>query len=163
MVKIKLFREVIMQFFNQKTFILLVPVLLAVLFYTVRSIFNNLKRKRAEELFKNYHKDRIIYFSREVNFFGQKSEDGLNIRGSGSLLLTPDQLHFKKWLPDQDLIIPLEDIINVERVDSFMGKSKNKTLLKIDFNNENGEIDSAAWLLDNMHNWENVLKDYITQ
>ncbi len=152
-----------MQFFNQKTFILLVPVLLAVLFYTVRSIFNNLKRKRAEELFKNYHKDRIIYFSREVNFFGQKSEDGLNIRGSGSLLLTPDQLHFKKWLPDQDLIIPLEDIINVERVDSFMGKSKNKTLLKIDFNNENGEIDSAAWLLDNMHNWENVLKDYINQ
>jgi hypothetical protein len=22
-------------------------------------------------------------------------------------------------------------------------------------------MDSAAWLLDNMHNWENVLKDYI--
>lgn len=152
-----------MQFFNQKTFILLVPVLLAVLFYTARSILNNLKRKRAEELFKNYHKDRIIYFSREVNFFGQKSKDGLNIRGNGSLLLTPDQLHFKKWLPDQDLIIPLKDIKNVERVDSFMGKSKNKPLLKIDFNNKNGEIDSAAWFLDNMHNWEKVLQDYITQ
>lgn len=152
-----------MQFFNQKTFILLVPVLLAALCLAIRSILKNLKRKRAEELFRNYHKDRIIYFSREVNFFGQKSEEGLNIKGNGSLLLTPDQLHFKKWLPDKDLIIPLEDIKNVERVDSFMGKSKNRPLLKIDFNNKDGEIDSAAWLLDNMHNWENVLKDYINK
>jgi hypothetical protein len=161
MVIVKLFREVFMQFFNQKTFILLVPVLLAALYYAIRSIFNNLKRKRAEELFRNYHKDRIIYFSREVNFFGQKSEEGLNIKGNGSLLLTPDQLHFKKWIPDQDLIIPLKNIKNVERVDSFMGKSKNRPLLKIDFNNKDGKMDSAAWLLDNMHNWENVLKDYI--
>ncbi len=152
-----------MQFFNQKTFILLVPVLLAALCYAIRSFLNNLKRKRAEELFRNYHKDRIIYFSREVNFFGQKSKDGLNIKGNGSLLLTPDQLHFKKWMPDQDLIISLEDIKSVERVDSFMGKNKNRPLLKIDFNNKEGDIDSAAWLLDNMHNWENVLKDYINE
>lgn len=152
-----------MQFFNQKTFILLVPVLLAVLCLALRSILNNLKRKRAEELFRNYHKDRIIYFSREVNFFGKHSDGSLNIKGNGSMLLTPDQLHFKKWIPVQDLIIPIENIKNVERVDSFMGKSKNRPLLKIDFNNKNGEMDSAAWLLDNMHNWEKFLKDNIKQ
>jgi len=148
-----------MQFFNQKTFILLVPVLIAVLIIIFKRISGNLKRRRAEELFQNYHKDRIIYFSREVNFFGRKSEGKFSIRGNGSLILTPDQLHFKKWIPHEDLIIPLNQIENVEKVNSFLGKSKNRPLLKIEFKNNQGENDSAAWLLENMHSWENVLKD----
>ncbi len=149
-----------MQFFNEKTFVLLVPVLLALLFFFLKRFLNNLKRKRAEELFNNYHKDRIIYFSKEVNFFGQKSEGKRSIRGNGSLILTPDRLHFKKWVPHEDLIIPLKNIENVERVDSFLGKSKNRPLLKIDFQKD-GTMDSAAWLIDNMQNWESVLKDNI--
>lgn len=148
-----------MQFFNQKTFILLIPVLLAVLYFIVKKNIDSLKRKRAEELFKNYHKDRIIYFSKEVNFFGQKSAGRSQVRGNGSLLLTPDELHFLRWLPKKDIVIPLDNIENIERVNSFLGKSKNRELLKIDFNNHNGETDSAAWLLDNMHAWEQVIKD----
>src|SRR6056297_2797174 len=148
-----------MQFFNQKTFVLLIPVLLAVLFYLVRKVIASIKRKRAEELFTNYHKDRIIYFSKEVNFFGQKSAGRAQMRGNGSLLLTPDELHFLRWIPKKDIIIPLNDIENIERVNSFLGKKKNNELLKVEFNNKQGKKDSAAWLLDNMHAWEQVIKD----
>ncbi len=148
-----------MQFFNQKTLILLIPVLLAVLYLIIRKSLSNLKRKRAEELFKNYHKDRIIYFSKEVNFFGQKSAGRTQVRGNGSLILTPDELHFLRWMPKKDIIIPLKNIENIERVNSFLGKSKKKDLLKVEFSNHQGEIDSAAWLLDNMHAWEKVIKD----
>jgi len=95
-----------MQFFNQKTFILLIPVLLAVLYYIVHKIIASIKRKRAEELFTNYHKDRIIFFSKEVNFFGQKSAGRAQVRGNGSLLLTPDELHFLRWLPKKIWLSP---------------------------------------------------------
>jgi hypothetical protein len=148
-----------MQFFNQKTFILLIPVLLAVLCYTIHKLSNYYKRKRAEELFSNYHKDRIIYFSKEVNFFGQKSSGRTQVRGNGSLLLTPDELHFTRWMPKKSLVIPLDDIENIERVDSFLGKRKKRELLKVDFKNSKGEKDSAAWFLDNMQAWEIVIKD----
>ncbi len=152
-----------MQFFNQKTFILLIPVLLAVLYYIVHRTIANIKRKRAEELFTNYHKDRIIYFSKEVNFFGQKSAGRSQVRGNGSLLLTPDELHFLRWVPKKNIVIPLDDIENIERVNSFLGKSKNKELLKIEFNNQQGEADSAAWLLENMHAWEQVIRDNLEE
>ncbi|PUU86165.1 hypothetical protein [Halanaerobium sp.] len=152
-----------MQFFNQKTFILLIPVLLAVLYYLVHKKIASIKRKRAEELFTNYHKDRIIYFSKEVNFFGQKSAGRTQVRGNGSLLLTPDELHFLRWLPKMDLIIPLANIENIERVNSFLGKRKNRELLKVEFSNHQGEKDSAAWLLDNMHAWEQVIKDNLEE
>ena len=148
-----------MQFFNQKTLVLLIPVLLAVLCFIIRRSLSTLKRKRAEELFKNYHKDRIIYFSKEVNFFGQKSAGRAQVRGNGSLLLTPDELHFLRWMPKKNIIIPLENIENIERVNSFLGKTKRQDLLKVDFNNHQGEVDSAAWLLDNMQAWEKVIKD----
>lgn len=148
-----------MQFFNQKTFILLIPVLLAVLYYIIRRTISSLKRKRAEELFTNYHKDRIIYFSKEVNFFGQQSAGRAQLRGNGSLLLTPDELHFLRWVPKKNIVIPLDNIENIERVSSFLGKRKKRELLKVEFNNHQGEKDSAAWLLDNMHAWEQVIKD----
>ena len=148
-----------MQFFNQKTFILLIPVLLAVLCYVVHKIKASLRRKRAEELFTNYHKDRIIYFSKKVNFFGQKSAGRAQLRGNGSLLLTPDELHFLRWINKKDIVIPLDDIENIERVNSYLGKSKKSELLKVEFNNDQGKKDSAAWLLDNMHAWEQVIKD----
>ncbi len=148
-----------MQFFNQKTFILFIPVLLAVFFYIIHKIIVNIKKKRAEELFAKYHKDRIIYFSKKVNFFGQKSAGRAQIRGNGSLLLTPEELHFSRWIPKKSLIINLNDIENIERVDSFLGKNKKRKLLKVDFNNNKGEKDSAAWYLDNMHVWEQVIKD----
>lgn len=148
-----------MQFFNQKTFILLIPVLLAVLCYLIYIIIASIKRKRAEELFTNYHKDRIIYFSKEVDFFGQKSAGRAQIRGNGSLLLTPDKLHFIRWVPKKNIIIPLDNIENIERVNSFLGKNEKVDLLKIEFSNNQGVKDSAAWFLDNMHVWEKVIKD----
>lgn len=148
-----------MQVFNQKTFILIIPVLLAVLYYLINKSINYLKSKRAEELFDNYHKDKIIYFSRGVNFFGQKSAGRTQLRSNGSLLLTLDKLHFLRWVPKKDIVIPLNDIKNIERVNSYLGRSKNKELLKVEFDNHNGEIDSAAWILDNMQAWEHVIKD----
>ncbi|ADO77458.1 hypothetical protein [Halanaerobium praevalens] len=150
-----------MQYFNSKTFILLFPVLLASLCYIIRKTTTIIKNKRAEELFSNYHKDRIIYFSKKVNFFGQKSATKSQIRGNGSLLLTPDKIHFLKWLPKQNLIIPLKDIENIEIVNSFLGKTKKQNLLKIDFKNKEQEIDSAAWLLDNMKIWKKVIETNI--
>lgn len=68
--------------------------------------------------------------------------------------MTPDKIHFLKWLPKQNLIIPLKDIENIEIVNSFLGKTKKQNLLKIDFKNKEQEIDSAAWLLDNMKIWK---------
>ncbi|ADQ14375.1 hypothetical protein [Halanaerobium hydrogeniformans] len=149
-----------MQFFNQQTMTLLVPVLLVVLYFTIKNHLNKIKSKRAEELFTNYHKDRILYFSKEVDYLGRESIGKRNIVKNGSLLLTPDELHFLRWGPKEELIIPLENIKKVEEVNSFLGVNKNKAILKIEFNDQNGELDSAAWSIDNMHAWMESLKNH---
>lgn len=148
-----------MDLYNPKTILLLIPIILAIIAYVVYKTITKLKRKRAEELFANYHKDRIIYFSKKVNYFGRESAGRAQIRGNGSLLLTPDKLHFLRWLPKKDIIISLENVENIERVNSFLGKGRKDDLLKIEFNNQNGNNDSAAWFLNNMHAWEEVIKD----
>ncbi|MCC3144087.1 hypothetical protein LJ207_01990 [Halanaerobium sp. Z-7514] len=146
-----------MQFFNQQTMTLLVPVLLVVLYFLIKNNLNKLKSKRAEELFRNYHKDRIIYFSKEVDYLGRESTGKSKIVKNGSLLLTSDELHFVRWMPKEELVIPLENIKKIEEVESFLGRNKNKPLLKIEFNGENGNTDSAAWEIDNMHVWKESL------
>ena len=148
-----------MQFFNQQTMTLLVPVLLVVLYFVIKNNLNKLKSKRAEELFTNYHKDRIIYFSKEVDYLGRESTGKSKIVKNGSLLLTSDELHFVRWVPKQELIIPLENIKKIEEVNSFLGINKNKPLLKVEFDSQNGKTDSAAWSIDNMHVWKESLRN----
>lgn len=50
---------------------------------------------------------------------------------------------------------------SIETPKSHLGKTKFRHLLKVVFKNEKGEIDSAAWLLKNIHHWKGSLEKFI--
>jgi len=93
-----------------------------------------------------------------ANLFGVKSSGMKQIRGNGILLLTASEIYFRMLLPAREFRVPLGSIKSVETPVSFLGKTKGIKLLKIDFINDTGEADSAAWLVSDLEKWVETIK-----
>lgn len=120
-------------------------------------------KKHADKVIKKIQNNgrQIIEVSKNVNFFGQESRGKGQIRGNGVLILTPNTLYYEMWKPNREYEYYLNTINNVENPKWFLGKSMRRELLKIDFINETGQADSAAWLVPELDKWNNLLKDVI--
>ncbi|MFX1396701.1 MAG: hypothetical protein ACFFAS_06610 [Promethearchaeota archaeon] len=93
----------------------------------------------------------IIYKSR-ANYFGRMSRGYGQLRGSGKLTLTKKSLHFN-GPAIKELTIPYSKIIGITTPRLFLGKSKGMRLLQVNFENEQGDGDAAAWLVGGLQNW----------
>jgi hypothetical protein len=62
-------------------------------------------------------------------------------------------------LPRKEILVPLRNIVSVETPGSFLGKTKGRKLLKIDFRNDTGGTDSAAWLVDHLERWVEAIRE----
>ena len=83
------------------------------------------------------------------------------MRGNGTLLFTEDSLAFEMWIPRKELIIPFSAIKGIENPRTFLGKSNFTPLLKIDFTNESGEADAAAWLVRDVDSVQDTLEELL--
>lgn len=92
-----------------------------------------------------------------ANFFGQESLGSWKIRGNGVLLLTKNELFFEMWKPRKQIAIPIDSISQIENPRSFLGKSVFKPLLKVIFENKDAKIDSIAWYVKNLNEWNEKL------
>ncbi|MFX0145791.1 MAG: hypothetical protein ACFE9C_17130, partial [Candidatus Hodarchaeota archaeon] len=91
------------------------------------------------------------------NLFGLQSSGVWKTRGNGVLLLTENELFFGMWKPKRELEIPIESIIEITNPKSHMHRSVFRPLLKVTFSNKDGKVDSAAWYVRNLDNWNEVL------
>jgi hypothetical protein len=132
------------------------PILIIFVMYV---LIKYLEKTKAEKILKNYSKQEIKAFSSNVNFFGIKSQGMTQIRGNGALLLTKEYLYFQMWIPKKEIKIPLDKIENIEEVKSFLGKSKFRPLLKINYIDENGQKNSAAWMVKNLEKWKEIINE----
>ena len=103
----------------------------------------------------------IHHLDSGANFFGQQSLGVSQVRGNGTLALTDGELYFLRWAPQKEFIVPLRDIESVEIVKSFLGKSKFRPLLKINFRNAEGASDAMAWLVADAYNLKEQLEELI--
>ncbi|MBD3278234.1 MAG: hypothetical protein GF388_08040 [Candidatus Aegiribacteria sp.] len=94
-----------------------------------------------------------------ANFFGVRSRGYRQVRGNGILILTDSELFFRMLLPAKELRIPLRSVTSVETVRSFLGKSKLRTLVKVNFRNSQGADDAAAWLVKDTDQWIDGVRD----
>ncbi|HUT80287.1 MAG TPA: hypothetical protein VMZ29_03715 [Candidatus Bathyarchaeia archaeon] len=117
--------------------------------------------KRSETIIKQFDDKDIIRVFAGANFFGQESSGVWQIRGNGVLLLTSDELFFEMWMPKRKTSIPISSIIKVDTTKWHLGKTKNRLLLKVIFTNENGQTDSAAWLIRDLDQWLISIKGLI--
>ncbi len=110
------------------------------------------------EVYAEYPEHSRILTSPMANLFGIKSRGMKQIRGNGIFLLTSSQLYFRMLLPKRELLVPLSSITSVDTPKSFLGKTKGMKLLKIDFRNDVGGTDSAAWLVRDLEKWVEAIK-----
>lgn len=115
-------------------------------------------QKRIDEIMDKFQGKDIIISLNSANFFGQQSHKSLQMRGNGVLVLTQKELYFEMWHPKKVLQISTSTISNVEITKSFLHKSVFRKLLKVIFQNENGEEDAAAWWVTSLDKWIDKLE-----
>jgi len=118
-------------------------------------------KKRINEIYENFRDIKLLISNDRANFFGQKSLGVRKIRGNGVLLLSKKELFFGMWKPKRDYVIPVRIITEISNPKSHMHRSINRPLLKIDFKNEQGESDSAAWYVQELDKWNQSLNQLL--
>ena len=94
----------------------------------------------------------------QANFFGQESRGPMQLRGTGTIVLTDKELYFERLWPRREYRIPLSAIEAVEMPTSYLGKTNFRPLLKVVFRNEAGEFDSMAWLVPEVEGLKRTLE-----
>ena len=121
-------------------------------------MLRNLLKTAKSEVYAEYPEHIRILTSPMANLFGIQSRGMKQIRGNGILLLTASQIYFRMLLPRRELLVPLSSITAVETPKSFLGKTKGRKLLKVDFRNDTGGSDSAAWLVPDPDKWVEAIR-----
>ncbi|MFW9897164.1 MAG: hypothetical protein ACFFD7_15275 [Candidatus Thorarchaeota archaeon] len=118
-------------------------------------------RKRIKEIHEKFEKEKILIHDDTVNFFGLESLGIWKIHGNGVLILTENVLMFGMWKPKRDLTIPVKSIIKIENPKPHLHRSVFKPLLKVNFKNEKGNDDSAAWFVSSLDKWKENFENII--
>ncbi len=93
-----------------------------------------------------------------AQFFGLQSRGMAQMRGTGSLIITRDSVHFAQWTPQRQLTIPATAIQLLETPRSFLGKTQGVQLLKINFIDEHGQADAIAWRVEDLDTVQRVIE-----
>lgn len=120
-------------------------------------------KKRTREIEDQFVGKNVLLTSRGANFFGQESKGMGQIRGNGVLILTDKELFFGMWTPKKELKVPIVAIKSVENPKSFHGKSAFRKLLKVAFENDQGDLDAAAWYVKDLDSWTRELERLIKE
>jgi hypothetical protein len=99
-----------------------------------------------------------VYHVADCNFFGVLSSGIAQVRGNGLLALTSAGIHFCMLAPARTLFVPLGSIRGISHPRWFLKKSKGRVLLRIDFVNNEGEEDAAAWIVRDLRWWDEAIE-----
>ena len=132
----------------------LISVRFVIIFVKMRKIRIDYR----EILARKYSSGDIICHDNSADYFGMELFKGKQNRGKGILVLASNELYFLKLFPRIELCIPLKRIKRCVTTTIFLGKSFNKPLLKVDFKDEDGALNAAAWQVRDLVTFENSLK-----
>lgn len=114
-------------------------------------------RKRKEEISsyikEKYGNNKIIAANINVSSFGQESKGLKQLRGNGCLVLSKDELYFEMFFPKKKWVIPMQAISLVEKTKTHLNKWSVFSLLKVNYLNPKGDIDSLAWAIKDVDQW----------
>ena len=80
-------------------------------------------------------------------------------RGCGPLVLTEEELLFAMPSLLMFIAIPLSSIRSVTRARRFKAKGILKTLIRVDFQNDEGQEDAIAWYVKDLELWMQALQE----
>ena len=93
----------------------------------------------------------------QVNCFGLESKGVGQVRGTGCLAASDDQLVFALWYPRRTLRVARSAIRHVDTPTTHLGKTRGRPLLRIRFATEDGSEDAIAWWVRDLPAWQSEL------
>jgi hypothetical protein len=100
---------------------------------------------------------RAVHLSGPARFFGLRSKGIWQIRGTGDLAATGDQIVFVQWAPRRTLTIERDAIESIDTPRWFLGKSSGRRLLRVRWR-AGAEVEEAAWDVADLDGWLGVLR-----
>lgn len=91
-----------------------------------------------------------------VNFFGVASRGRGQVRGNGTLVLTPNELVFFQLMPEREIRVPRAAITGTEVARSFLGKTQGVDLLVVTWSVD-GVDDKAGFRVRELDAWRRSL------
>ena len=118
-------------------------------------------RRRAKRLEAELDEELGDELLRKANAqgLGLESAGRSQVRGNGWLVLTPDELRFRQWLPSRETRIPLRDVVGVETKRWWLGKSVGSRLLCVRWRTAEGAEDAMAWNVRDLDEWLGALEE----
>jgi hypothetical protein len=134
-------------------------ICLALLFLIFATIWVLIKRLRERALaaMRSDIAEEKVYHVADCNYFGVLSSGIAQVRGNGLLALTSGGIRFRMLAPARTLFIPVASIRGISHPRWFLKKTKVKVLLRIDFVNEKGKEDAAAWIVRDLQWWDEAI------
>ena len=94
-----------------------------------------------------------------VRGLGLESRGRGQVRGNGSLVLSPGELRFAQWVPHRETRIPLDAVTLVETRRVWLGKTVGSKLLCVRWRTPEGGEDAMAWEVRDLDGWLAALRD----
>ena len=91
--------------------------------------------------------------SANVSGLGLQSRGRGQVRGNGRLVLTPEELRFRQWIPQRETTIPLAAVTSVGTERSWLGKWVGSKLLCVRWRTSDGSEDAMAWQVRDLEGW----------
>lgn len=129
-----------------------------VVLYFVLAALKKSQQNQSAEILDKFKDKKVLKSAQSANFFGQQSQGMAQMRGNGALILTDNELYFQMLMPKKELHIPISSISQVETPKSFLGKSKFMPLLKVEYKDDKGQTDAAAWLVKDLSAWKEAIE-----
>lgn len=97
----------------------------------------------------------------KANFHGVASKGPGQVRGIGTLVLTPGELVFLQLVPAEELRVPRASITRIEVARSFLGKAQGRDLLVVEWETDDDPpvTDRAAFDVPELSAWRVALSE----
>ncbi len=127
-------------------------LMFAVILFAVRQFVHGLRDKGRAALAARYPAADVVRSEPMALSFGLQSKGVTQMRGSGVLALTRNELWFSMLVGGFSVAVPLPSIVAVTLVRSHLGKAQGTQLLHVRFT-VNGVEDAIAWRVPSPEVW----------
>jgi hypothetical protein len=134
-------------------------MIIALIFFGIIAYIAFIRWRDRKWIEKRFSGQKVLAMSFGVNYFGRASEPGKPSRSSGFLLLLPDRIFYRSRTSGLELSIRGENIAHVYPDNSIKGVDLHQSVVKIDFMNENGRQDSAAFKVPYPPQWIHAIEN----
>ena len=118
------------------------------------SFIRNLETRR---LRNRLGEGNILLSGFNVHFYGVESQEDKPLNSMGALALSAEGLYYRARYTKKELFIAGKQITSIIATDDFKGKNMYGNIVAINFVNEKGEKDRAAFRIPYPERWSNAI------